>query len=75
MATLVADMNEIETLLRRIVREELGKEEDVAVTKAEAAARLNVSVRTIDRRIKDGTLPTVKLGGAIRIPISAVLRA
>ena len=32
------------------------------------ADRLGISVRTIRRRIADGTLPSIKLGGARLIP-------
>lgn len=34
--------------------------------KIQAAARLRVSPRTIDNRIKDGAIPYVKLGKLIR---------
>ena len=42
------------------------------LTAAEAAERLGISLRTVRRRIADGSLPSVKLGGAVRIPVSAL---
>ena len=39
---------------------------------AEVAQRLGVSLRTIRRRIADGTLTSVKIGGAVRIPVAAL---
>ena len=39
----------------------------------EAAEILGVSTRTIRRRIKDGTIPAVKIGRLVRIPASAIL--
>ena len=38
----------------------------------EVADRLGISLRTVRRRIADGTLPSVKVGGTVRIPISAL---
>ena len=44
------------------------------LTVAEFAARLRVSEPTVYRRVRDGTLPIVRLSenGAIRIPASAL---
>lgn len=42
------------------------------VSAAQAAERLGLSLRTVRRRIADGTLPSVKIGGAVRIPASAL---
>jgi excisionase family DNA binding protein len=39
---------------------------------AEAASRLGVSLRTVRRRIADGSLPSVRIGRAVRIPVSAL---
>jgi excisionase family DNA binding protein len=39
---------------------------------AEAAERLGISLRTVRRRIADGSLPSVRLGRAVRIPVSAL---
>lgn len=39
-----------------------------------AAALLGLSEATIWRRIADGTLPTVKIGGATLIPNAALLQ-
>jgi excisionase family DNA binding protein len=37
------------------------------LTAAETAKRLGISLRTVRRRIADGTLPTVRIGGAVRV--------
>ena len=42
------------------------------LTAAQAAARLGISLRTVRRRIADGSLPSVKIGGAVRVPASAL---
>jgi excisionase family DNA binding protein len=39
---------------------------------AEAAARLGVSLRTVRRRIADGSLPSVRIGRSVRIPAVAL---
>lgn len=38
------------------------------ITKKEAADLLSVSLPTINRRIKDGSIPIVRIGSAVRIP-------
>jgi excisionase family DNA binding protein len=38
----------------------------------ETAERLGISLRTVRRRIADGSLPSVKIGGAVRIPASVL---
>jgi len=42
------------------------------LTAAEAAARLGISLRTVRRRIADGSLATVRIGRAVRIPNAAL---
>lgn len=42
------------------------------LTAAEAAARLGISLRTARRRIADGSLPSVRIGRAVRIPAAAL---
>ncbi len=42
------------------------------LTAAEAAARLGISLRTARRRIADGSLASVRLGRAVRIPAGAL---
>jgi excisionase family DNA binding protein len=42
------------------------------LTAAEAAARLGISLRTARRRIADGSLPSVRIGRAVRIPSAAL---
>jgi excisionase family DNA binding protein len=46
--------------------------EPVYLTAAEAAARLGISLRTARRRIADGSLPSVRIGRAVRIPVAAL---
>jgi hypothetical protein len=46
------------------------------VSLRDAAAHFDVSIKTIRRRIADGTVPAVRMGeypnGMIRIPVSAL---
>jgi excisionase family DNA binding protein len=42
------------------------------LTAKEAGERLGISLRTVRRRIADGSLPSMKIGGAVRIPASAL---
>jgi excisionase family DNA binding protein len=49
-----------------------GMDEVHYLTAAEAAERLGISLRTVRRRIADGTLPAVRIGAAVRIPASAL---
>ena len=42
------------------------------VSKSQAAAMLSVSERTIDRMLARDELPSMKLGGQVRIPEAAV---
>ncbi len=59
--------------LREEVAALLRSSPPTAVTLAEAAMRLRVSVSTLHRRIRAGDLPVVRVGRAIRIDL-AVLR-
>jgi excisionase family DNA binding protein len=47
-------------------------DESTYLTAAEAANRLGISLRTVRRRIADGSLSSVRIGGAVRIPVSAL---
>jgi excisionase family DNA binding protein len=47
-------------------------EDTTYLTAAQAADRLGISLRTVRRRIADGSLPSVRIGGAVRIPASAL---
>ena len=47
-------------------------EDPTYLTAVQAAARLGISLRTVRRRIADGSLPSVKIGGAVRVPASAL---
>lgn len=49
-------------------------QEEEGVTLDDAARRLKVSRRTVQRWIKSGDLPGVKVGNAIRVKLSDVLR-
>lgn len=42
------------------------------MTAAEVAALLQVSLRTVRRLIADGTLPSVRIGRAVRVPQEAL---
>jgi len=42
------------------------------LTAAETAIRLGISLRTVRRRIADGSLPSVRIGRAVRIPAAAL---
>lgn len=42
------------------------------LTAAEAASRLGISLRTVRRRIADSSLPSVRIGHAVRIPVAAL---
>ena len=42
------------------------------LTAAQAAARLGLSLRTVRRRIADGSLASVRIGRAVRIPAAAI---
>ena len=44
----------------------------VYLSAAEAASRLGISLRTVRRRIADGSLPSVRIGHAVRIPADAL---
>ena len=42
------------------------------LTATEAAVRLGISLRTVRRRIADGSLPSARIGRAVRIPAAAI---
>jgi excisionase family DNA binding protein len=43
--------------------------EPPTLTRHQLAEKLRVSVGTVDRRIKDGTIPSIRMGGRlVRIP-------
>jgi excisionase family DNA binding protein len=73
MAVVVMETTELVALIERAVEKALERASEQGITMQEAAARLNLSLRTIERRVKDGILPSTKIGGAVRIPLSAVL--
>jgi excisionase family DNA binding protein len=47
-------------------------DEQPYVTARETAERLGISLRTVRRRIADGSLASLKIGGVVRIPASAL---
>lgn len=51
---------------------DLGMSDPDYLDASEVAARLGISVRTVRRRIADGSLPSVRLGRAVRIPAAAL---
>ena len=44
------------------------------LTPPQAAEALSVNIRTVQRRIRDGSLPSTRIGGSRRIPSSALER-
>ena len=48
-------------------------QEGGAMTIAEAARRLGVSSRTVQRQVAAGKMPALRLGRSVRIPVDAVL--
>ena len=46
--------------------------DSVYLSAAEAASRLGISLRTVRRRIADGSLPSARIGHAVRIPAAAL---
>jgi excisionase family DNA binding protein len=49
-----------------------GMSDAAYLTAADAALRLGISLRTVRRRIADGSLPAVRIGRAVRIPAAAL---
>ncbi len=47
-------------------------DEQQYLTARETAERLGISLRTVRRRIADGSLASLKIGGVVRIPASAL---
>lgn len=58
-------------LLRGIVMKSLSSEPDL-LTRQEVSKRLNVSLSTVDRLIKDQKLTKVKVGSKSLIPLSQI---
>ncbi len=44
------------------------------LSRTEARIRIGVSLPTLERRIKDGTIPHIKLGSRVLIPLAALDR-
>lgn len=61
--------------LEEAVREIADRLPAPLVTYEVAAKRLNLSVSTVRRRVKDGTLPSKRVGRAVRIDLAAALRS
>ncbi len=81
MAVALLTDEQLQALLERALqplRDELAKlraaVEAEGVSVPEAARRLGVSERTVKRRIRDGTLPSLRFGGARRVLLGEVLR-
>jgi excisionase family DNA binding protein len=78
---VVVTAEELEALVERVVERVVQREvaklrgEDLpeGVTMAEAARRLHLSTATVQRRVSDGTLPSMKVGGARRVLIDTIL--
>jgi excisionase family DNA binding protein len=74
MAALeIPSLVEIEALLRRVVREELAGRDADMVSPEEAAKRTGLSVATIRRAYKSGSLPSKRIGKRkVGIPVAAL---
>ncbi len=80
MAVALVTPEELQALVERALqplREELAKlravVEGEGVSIPEAARRLCLSERTVKRRIRDGTLPSTRIGGARRVLLGELL--
>jgi excisionase family DNA binding protein len=80
MALALVTTEELRALLEQALdplRAELARlraqVEAQGVSIPEAAKRLGICERTVKRRIKDGTLPSTRVGGARRVLLSPVL--
>lgn len=62
----------VEPLVRELARVRAALEAE-GVSVEEAARRLELSKRVVERKIRSGELPSVKVGGARRVILSAVL--
>lgn len=76
---VVMSPEELDALIRRAVREELAraipaKQTDDLVTEEQAADRLHVSVRTIQRMVRSGQIQSIMVRGARRLQIADLLR-
>ena len=49
-----------------------GESDADGVTIPEAARRLSLSQRTVERRVRDGTLPSIKVGRARRVKMGTI---
>ena len=62
----------IETIVRRVIREELAAAAkpcaDDHITIADYAVARSISPSTVRAAIRDGRLPAVKIGRAVRVP-------
>jgi excisionase family DNA binding protein len=82
MAAQLPTLDEIRAAVTdavRPLREQLDRlvqrDAERGVTVAEAATRLGVSERTVQRRIADGTLASVRIGGVRRVLVDDLLRS
>jgi excisionase family DNA binding protein len=61
-----------ESEIARIVATGCGNGETLLASKREAAAALGLSVRTVERMIRDGEIPCVRVRGSVKIPVGAL---
>lgn len=59
----------VERAVRAALRDHASEGQGQHITAAEAAARLDVSEKTIRRRIASGELPAVRVGRSVRIDV------
>lgn len=62
------------SMIRQVVREELGGRTSSAVSFDEACKRLAISKATLGRLVKKGELVTVPIGGVPKVPVSEIER-
>ena len=65
---------EVERVLKREPKNDAPEAETRLITQAEAAKRLGVSVTTVWRLIKEGTLIAVSVRGKQRIQLASLLK-
>jgi excisionase family DNA binding protein len=66
---------DLESLVERAVERAMSRHSaanEPMLTTKQAAIRLNVSEKTVSRRMKDGSLASLKVGTATRIPVEAL---
>jgi excisionase family DNA binding protein len=71
----VIDIEALRALIREVVRQELDHRapDRDHLTVAEYADRYSVSPTTVRAAIRDGRLPAIRIGRAVRVPVDAAI--